>query len=329
MREFKLFDVLRSGLKRYGTILIYFGMLLAFTLIRPQYCSFVNFKSILLQASLLGVIASGMTLVMMTGGADLSVAAVAGLSVLAGLWPVVFGHTPLWVGILIAVAIALFIGAINGVCVSLLGVAPFVATLGTMFLAQGMQYVFSEGGLSISYGFPEAFKFIGMGNLLGVPMPIVIFLIIFLVLHVATEHAPFGRYLRATGLNQFTSELSGIRIRFYTFISYVLCSLLAAILGLTLCSFQTFAAPDLGSSFLMDSLLVVLLGKTLVKNKIAIYGTAFGAIFLRSFETGLAMIGTPVTVLNICKGTLLVCVLLLTLIKQKRAETKTTAQQAA
>mgnify|MGYP000848873003 FL=1 len=322
MKETKLVDIMRVGLKRYGTILIYIGMVLAFSLIRPQYFSFDNFKSILVQASLLGIIASGMTLVMMTGGADLSVAAVAGLSVLAGLWPVVFGNTPLLVGLLISVAIALFIGAINGVCVSKLGVAPFVATLGTMFFAQGMQYVFSEGGLSISYGFPDAFKFIGTGNLLGIPMPILIYLVIFLVLHIATEHAPFGRYLKATGLNQFTSELSGIPIRFYTFISYVLCSLLAAVLGLTLCAFQTFAAPDLGSSFLMDSLLVVLLGKTLINNKIAIYGTAFGAIFLRSFETGLAMIGTPVTVLNICKGTLLVGVLLLTLIKQKRTQKK-------
>lgn len=320
MKETTFQGLMRQILKRWGTLLIYLGMVLVFTAIRPQYFTFDNFKSILVQASLLGIIASGMTLVMMTGGADLSVASVAGVSVLAGLWPVVFGDTPLWVGMIIAFAIALFIGAINGICVSMLGVAPFVATLGTMFLAQGMQYVFSEGGLSISYGFPDAFKFLGTGTLVGVPMPIVIFLVVFLVLHIATERAPFGRYLKATGLNQFTSELSGIRTRFYTFISYVLCSLLAALLGLTLCAFQTFAAPDLGSSFLMDSLLVVLLGKSLINNRIAIYGTAFGAIFLRSFETGLAMVGTPVTVLNICKGTLLVCVLLLTLLKMKRAE---------
>lgn len=322
MKESTIKKFAQDTVKRFGTVLIYLGMISVFTLIRPQYFTFSNFESILVQASLLGIIASGMTLVMMTGGADLSVAAVAGVSVLAGLWPVVFGDLPLALGIVIALAIALFIGAINGICVSMLGVAPFVATLGTMFLAQGMQYVFSEGGLSISYGFPDAFKFLGTGTLVGVPMPIVIYIVIFLTLHILTERAPFGRYLKATGLNQFASELSGIRIRFYTFISYVLCSMFAALLGLTLCAFQTFAAPDLGSSFLMDSLLVVLLGKTLINNKIAIYGTTFGAIFLRSFETGLAMIGTPVTILNICKGALLVCVLLLTLLKQKRAEKK-------
>ncbi len=322
MKESTIPSPVRKALKRYGTLLIYLCMVLTFTMIRPQYFTLDNFKSILIQASMLGVIASGMTLVMMTGGADLSVAAVASVSVLAGLWPVVFGDTPLWAGILFAFAIALLIGSINGICVSMLGVAPFVATLGTMFLAQGMQYVFSEGGLSISYGFPAAFKFIGNGNVLGIPMPILIFLVVFLLLHFATERAPFGRYLKATGLNQFASALSGIRIRYYTFISYVLCSLLAALLGLMLCSFQTFAAPDLGASFLMDSLLVVLMGKSLINNKIAIYGTAFGAIFLRSFETGLAMVGTPVTVLNICKGALLVCVLLLTLFKMKRMENK-------
>lgn len=134
----------------------------------------------------------------------------------------------------------------------------------------------------------------------------------------ATEYAPAGRYLRGTGLNQFASELSGVKIRSFTLLSYVLCSLLAAVLGLVLGASQAYVSPDHGSSFLMDSLLVVLLGKTLVGGRISIYATAFGALFLRSFETGLSMIGIPVTALNVCKGTLLVIILLLALVRQKR-----------
>lgn len=98
----------------------------------------------------------------------------------------------------------------------------------------------------------------------------------------------------------------------YTLLSYVICSLTAAILGLVLCASQSYASPDHGNSFMMDSLLAVLLGKTLMNNKVSIYATAFGALFLRSFENGLSMIGLPVTLLSVCKGILLVVVLLLT-----------------
>lgn len=305
-------------LKKLGTLLIYVGMVAVFTVLKPQYLSFTNFRSILIQAAMLGIIACGMTLVMMTGGVDMSVGAVAGVSTLAGMWIVVFDDVPLPLGILVALGIALVFGLINGICVARLGIAPFVATLGTMFLAQGLQYLFSDGGMSISYGFPTAYRFFGSGSLGPIPMPVLLFLVIFAAILLMTEYTPAGRYLRGTGLNQFTSKLSGIHVRSFTLLSYVLCSLLAAILGLVLGASQAYVSPDHGSSFLMDSLLVVLLGKTLMDGRISALATAFGALFLRSFETGLSMIGIPVTVLNVCKGTLLVVILLLALARHKR-----------
>lgn len=303
-------------IKKNSGMLLYIVMVLVFTLIKPRYLSPDNFKSILIQVSLLGLIGCGMTLVVMSGGADMSVGAVAGASTLAGIWPVVFMGLPVWIGIVIALLVALLFGAINGFCVSRLGVAPFVASLGSMFLAEGLQYLFSEGGMSISYGFPQNYIFLGTGSLGSIPMPVVIFLGVFIALLLLTEYSPIGRYIKATGMNQFTSELSGVRIRMYTFLSYLICALLAAVLGLVLGASQSYISPDHGSSFLMDSLLVVLLGKTLIGGKISVSATAFGALFLRSFETGLSMIGIPVTVLGICKGFLLVGILLLTLLRQ-------------
>ncbi len=294
------------------TVLAYFVMVLFFFLLKPGYLSGSNIRTILIQTALLGIIGSGMTLAMFTGGVDMSVGAVAGVSTLAALYDVAYGHMPLAVGLLLGFGIAIGIGLINGFCVSRLGVAPFVATLGTMFLAQGMQYMFSDGGQAVSYGIPASFTFLGAGSLGPIPMPIIIYLVVFAVLFVVTELAPAGRYFRGTGLNQFASELSGVRIRMYTLLSYVICSITAAILGLVLCASQSYASPDHGSSFMMDSLLTVLLGKTLINNKVSIYATAFGALFLRSFENGLSMIGLPVTLLNVCKGVLLIAILLLT-----------------
>lgn len=294
------------------TVLAYFVMVLFFFLLKPGYLSGSNIRTILIQTALLGIIGSGMTLAMFTGGVDMSVGAVAGVSTLAALYDVAYGHMPLAVGLLLGFGIAIGIGLINGFCVSRLGVAPFVATLGTMFLAQGTQYMFSDGGQAVSYGIPASFTFLGAGSLGPIPMPIIIYLVVFAVLFVVTELAPAGRYFRGTGLNQFASELSGVRIRMYTLLSYVICSITAAILGLVLCASQSYASPDHGSSFMMDSLLTVLLGKTLINNKVSIYATAFGALFLRSFENGLSMIGLPVTLLNVCKGVLLIAILLLT-----------------
>ncbi len=305
-------------LRRYWMLLAYVLMVAVFAAIKPQYLSLSNFRSILIQVAMLGIIASGMTLVVLTGGADFSVGAVAGVSTLAGMWPVVFDGMPLVYGLLIAIGVALAFGVVNGICVSRLGVAPFVATLGTLFLAQGLQYLVSDGGMSISYGFPKAYTFLGTGSLGPVPMPVAIYLVIFVVLLVATEFSPLGRYIRGTGLNQFASERSGIRIRSHTFNVYVLSALLAAILGLILGASQSYVSPDHGSSFLLDSLLVVLLGKTLLNDRMSIYSTALGALFLRSFETGLAMAGTPVTIMSVLKGSLLVAILLLTMVKRMR-----------
>lgn len=311
-------DAHRFRLGNLKTVLTYLLMILFFFIMKPGLLSGSNIRTILIQASLLGIIGSGMTLAMFTGGVDMSVGAVAGASTLAALYDVAYNNMPLGLGFLLGIGLAVGIGFVNGFCVSQLGVAPFVATLGTMFLAQGLQYMFSDGGQAVSYGIPEGFKFLGAGNIGFVPMPVLIFLIVFSVLFVVTELTPAGRYFRGTGLNQFASELSGVRIRMFTLLSYVICSLTAAILGLVLCAAQSYASPDHGSSFMMDSLLAVLLGKALMNNKISIYATAFGALFLRSFENGLSMIGLPVTLLSVCKGVLLVAVLLLTWFAGKR-----------
>lgn len=305
-------------LKRYWMVLSYVVMVVIFNSITPQYLTLFNFRSILTQAAMLGIISSGMALVMMARGVDLSIGAVAGVSTLAGMWPVVFGDLPLIFGFLITMGVALTFGTVNGICISRFGVAPFVATLATLFLAQGFEYLASDGGKSISFGFPEAYRFLGSGTLGPVPMPIVIYLAIATVLLIVTEFSPVGRKIRGTGLNQFASERSGIRIRYYTFIVYVLSALLAGVLGLVLGASQSYVSPGHGSSFLLDALLVVLLGKTLMNGRISIHSTALGAVFLRSFETGLAMAGTPVTIIAVLKGSLLVVVLLLTLIKQPK-----------
>lgn len=298
-------------LKKYEGIVVYVVMFGIFTAIRPAFFSLGNIESIINQTAILGMMALGITVVMISGGMDMSLGAIAGAATLGGLWNVCNDHAPLLGGLLLGLAIGAGFGIINGIAVSRLGVAPFVATLGTMFIAQGLQYLFSDGGMAISYGFPKAFQFIGNGKLLFLRIPVVIFLVVFLVLLYVMDFSPTGRYFKSTGKNQYASELSGVRIRRYTFIAYVISAVLAAAMGMVLCAAQSYASCDHGSTFHMDSILATLLGKTLLGKKISVTATLFGCFTLRTFEAGLAMAGVSVFMLNVFKGVLLILALIL------------------
>lgn len=307
----------KVSVKTIVPFLLLGGMMMAFTILKPTYLSAINIRSILIQTSFLGIISIGATLVMMTGGVEMSNGYVAGLGALAGMWYVVQDDMPMWVGILFALVLVIFIGAINGLCVSRLGVAPFVATLGTMYLAMGLQNWINEGGQQISYGMPKAYIFLGQGSIGIVPMPVLIFLIVFLLFYVLTEYTPMGRFLKGSGLNQFASRLSGVKVSAWVFVSYVLSAVLAGLMGYILGASQKYIASSLGSGYQMDSLLTILLGKTLMGDTISVAATAFGALFLCAFENGLSMIGMPVTTLAICKGVLLIIILLFSRYKKK------------
>lgn len=305
-------------LKTMAPFLVLAGMILIFIILRPAYLSTVNIRSILIQTSFLGIISIGATLVMMTGGVEMSNGYVAGLGALMGMWYVVRNDMPMWLGILLALGVVAMIGSINGLCVSRLGVAPFVSTLGTMYLAMGLQNWINEGGQQISYGMPKAYIFLGQGSIGFMPMPVVIFILVFVIFYVITELTPVGRYLKGSGLNQFASRLSGVRVSAYVFLSYVLSAVLAGLLGYILGASQKYIASSLGSGYQMDSLLTILLGKTLMDGKISVKATAFGALFLCAFENGLSMIGMPVTTLAICKGVLLIVILLFSRFRRKQ-----------
>lgn len=304
-------------LKNIIPLLLFAVMVVIFYVLKPGYLNGINIKSILVQTSFIGIISLGLTLVMMTGGVDMSNGYTAGLGAIAGMWFVVQDDMSMGLGILVAIGFVLLIGVINGLCVSKLGIAPFVATLGTMYLCMGLQNWLDDGGQQISYGFPKEYVFLGQGSIGIIPMPVLIFAIVFIVLYILTEKCPMGRYLRGSGLNQFASKLSGINVSFYVFLSYVLSSLLAGVLGYILGASQKYISSGLGSSYQMDSLLTVLLGKTLTNGKISVWSTAFGALFLCAFQNGLSMLGMPVTTLAISKGVLLIGLLLFSRYRKK------------
>jgi ribose/xylose/arabinose/galactoside ABC-type transport system permease subunit len=305
-------------LRKYIVIVIFVVMIVYFSIVAPAFTNMNNLISTMIQISMLSIVSFGMTIVIINGGVDLSVGAVAGLSTIFGVTLMVYHGVPVYLGIFMGLGLGGTMGLFNGLMIARFGVAPFVATLGTMFIAHGLQFSIRHGE-SIGWGFPQGY--INMGSrtatIAGIPIPIFIFIVIAIVAYLFTEWTTFGRYLRAIGRNQHTAEYSGVRIRVLTMFAYVISGVLAAASGLMLGASQRYIQPNLGDSFLLDALVVALLGKAAFGGTPLILGTIFGAVFVKSMEIGMAMLGAPIMIMNIAKGSLLLAALLLSIYQKK------------
>ncbi|MDI9368080.1 MAG: ABC transporter permease [Thermotogota bacterium] len=319
---------IRVFLMTYLIVVIFFAMVIVFSIASPSFLRVSNLRSIMVQTSMLSIVAFGMTLVMIGGGVDLSIGSIAGLATIFGVTMMVYSGLPAILGILLGLLIGGFVGFFNGLLVSRFNVAPFVATLSTMFIAQGLQFAIRHGE-SIGYGFPAAYISMGSGRggFLSIPTPIWIFIMVLGIMLFITEFTTYGRYVRAIGLNQYASKYSGVRVRLLTLSTYAIAGILAALSGLILGASQSYIQPYIGESFLLDSLVVALLGKAAFAGYASILGTVFGALFLKSLETGMAMLGAPGMVLNISKGVLLLAVLLLSIVQRQSLSARRVAHE--
>jgi simple sugar transport system permease protein len=218
---------------------------------------------------------------MLTGGIDLSVVAAANFSgILAAL---ILKHAlgedasglETGIGIFAAMGTALLCGAacgsLNGALVSRVGISPILVTLGTMQLFTGLALVITEG--KAVHGYPEAFQELGNGTLLGVPIPFLVFLATAMLLAVLTHRTAFGVRLRLLGTNPTAARFAGFPVRSVLFRTYLTTGLLSGLTGLLMIARTNSAKADYGSSYLLQSILVAVLGGV---NPAGGFGTVFG-----------------------------------------------------
>lgn len=240
-----------------------------------------NFESMAFQFPELALLSFAMLISMLTGGIDLSVVATANFSgILAAL---VLKHalgedaSGLETGacILAAMGTALICGALcgslNGVLVSRVGISPILVTLGTMQLFTGLSLVITEG--KAVHGYPEAFQALGNGTLLGVPIPFLVFLATAMLLAVLTHRTAFGVRLRLLGTNPTAARFAGFPVRSVLFRTYLTTGFLSGLTGLLMIARTNSAKADYGSSYLLQSILVAVLGGV---NPAGGFGTVFG-----------------------------------------------------
>ena len=288
-------------------LLLLGGLMLVAGSLEPRFFTGANLLNVLRQSSIIGVISLGMTVVILTGGIDLSVGSVLSLSVL-------FAASTSKTGLPapVAWACALLAGAglgwINGFGVSRLRLPPFIVTLGMMGFARGLSFIYT-GGAPIT-GFNPIFRLPGTGVFAGIPAPALLFGAAFIIVFVLLERCPWGEHIRNTGSNPVAAWGSGIDVPGTISKAYVLCGLLSALAGLMLVGRLDSAQPGAGVGYEFGAIAAVVLGGTSFSGgKGTLAGTILGVLIMGVLENGMNLLNVNPFSEQVVKGVVIAAAL--------------------
>lgn len=292
-------------------IILKYGMLSTLLIIcliigglNPVFLSINNLSNILVQSSIIAIISVGMTFVIISGGIDLSVGSVVALSGMLAGYALSTGY-PTPIAIVACLATGMICGLISGGLVALFRVPPFIATLGIMSVARGLSLMV-QGGRSIS-GFNSDFLLIANGTMIGIPLPICLMIIAYILAHIVAKYTYWGQYVYAIGGNERAAWLSGIPIKTYKIGVYSVCGLLSAVASIILTSRLNSAQPVAGNSYELDAIAAVVIGgASLSGGRGTVIGTLLGALILSVLRNGLSILNIPSYVQQIAIGSVIV-----------------------
>jgi ribose transport system permease protein len=270
-----------------GAIVV-IGIFLSFA--SPYFLKANNFVNIGNQIAINLIIAVGMTLVITSGGIDLSVGAnVALTGIVVALYFSIAGDDPylIFLGLLLGIVVGAGIGLVNGFIINRLNVPPFITTLGTMVAFRGLALVLSNG--RVLYGMPKGFESVFAGFVWGgIPKPVIAAIVTSMVGVFLLNNTTLGRYIKALGGNEQCVRVNGINIKRIKIIIYALGGAMASISGLALTSMMNAAEPIAGNFYELDAIAVVVMGGTnLMGGKGTVVGTILGALLLGVVRNGL------------------------------------------
>ncbi len=270
----------------YGALVAVLVLGALLTLASPYFLTTGNLSNILVQASVIALLAGGQTFVILTGGVDLAVGAVTALAgAIAGHMMIKLGVDP-YVAIMAALAIGAAVGVFNGYLVAFVGIPSFIVTLGGLTLWRGLAYE-STGGFDNS-GMPDPIPFIGYGTFLGVPMPTIITGLFFVVMAFILSSTKLGRYVYAMGSNEMGARQVGINIRWYKLSVYVVSGLCCALSAVVLMARMDTSSGKMAQMFELDAIAAVILGGTsLFGGRGSIWGSLLGAVLITMIRNGM------------------------------------------
>ncbi|MBY3468699.1 ABC transporter permease [Rhizobium laguerreae] len=299
---------IRAGelIRQFSIVLVFFLIVAFFSLANQYFLTWPNWLNLVRQSSINGILAIGVTFVILTKGIDLSVGsimAIAGMMA-ASLVTETNEHFVL-LGILAGLAAGAALGLVNGVLVAAVKVPPFVVTLGMLSVARGLTLIFSEGRPIPNLSAP--FKWIGSGQVFYIPVPILILFLVFVTGWTVLNYTTFGRYVYAVGGNEKAARTSGVSTKIIVGATYVISGLLAGLAGLVLTARTTAALPQAGIGYELDAIAAVVIGGTsLAGGRGSLLGTLIGALIIGTINNGMDLMGVSSYYQQVLKGTIIV-----------------------
>jgi len=300
---------------RVGILMVLVALVILMSAIAPNFNRVDNLLNIARSISVNAILAAGMTLVILTGGIDLSVGSIVAVSGVVSVIAAIAG-VPAPVAICIGLAVGAACGLVNGALTAYLSLAPFIVTLGTMTFLRGLAYTITEGQPIVSSSLN--FKDIGNGYLWGIPMPVIVMAIVYVIVWFILGRTRYGRHVYAVGGNAEAAKLAGVRVKRVVTSVYVLAGACSGLAGVIFAARVISAQPTAGTGYELDAIAAVVLGGTsLAGGRGRIVGTLIGSVILGVLGTGLILLNVPFFTQLLIKGVVIILAVAIDSLKQR------------
>lgn len=299
----------RAFFQRFGLVFSFLLLMIALSLLSERFLTPANLMNVLRQATINGIVSVGMTIVILTGGIDLSVGSVLALSVTVGASLMKQG-TPVGLAVASALGIGTLLGIINGLMITRAKIPPFIATLGMLTVARGLTLLYTQG--QPITGLPATFRWIGTGVVAGIPMPVILSLAVFALGWVFLSRTKYGAQIYLLGDNPTAARLAGVPVDRMTVLVYAISGFCAALAGLVLVARLDSAQPIIGQGYEFNAIAAVVVGGTSFSGgEGGLAGTLLGALLIETLNNGLNLLNVSPLWEQVVKGVVIALALLL------------------
>ncbi|MDQ3174426.1 MAG: ribose ABC transporter permease [Acidobacteriota bacterium] len=304
--------------RQLGTLSGLLGLVVALWALSPHFLTVSNLLNIAEQATIIAIIAVGMTFVIITAGIDLSVGSVLAFSGVV-MASALHQGVPLPVALLVGLGIGLLCGLVNGLLITIGRLPPFIATLGMMSVARGTALMFTQGR-PVS-GFSEGFRSLATGEVLHIPTPVIIMVVVYVTAYYILGRTKLGRYTYAIGGNEEAALLSGVNVKLYKTLVYGLAGMLSGLAAILLTARLNSAQPIAGMNYELDAIAATVIGGTsLLGGEGTVVGTLIGALIMAVLRNGLNLLGVSSFIQQIVIGTVIIVAVLIDMALKRRGK---------
>ena len=306
-------------MKRFERLLPFLSLIVLFVALviaSPHFLTATNLSSVVRQTAVINIMALGMTVVIISGGIDLSVGSILGLGGLMGAMAMERG-VPILPAILIGVFAGLVCGLLNGILITRLKIAPFIVTLGTLGIFRGTALILSNG-LPV-HRLPPAFSILGEGSFAGVPYVLLLLVVCAVAVHILLEHTRLGRYAFAIGSSPAAAVYAGVPVAFHTTAVYAIGGLLTGLAGMIEASRLMTGQPTAGQGYELQAIAAVVIGGgSLRGGEGSVVGTLVGAFIMGLLSNGSDLLGISNYVQQVVIGAVIILAVAVDELRKRR-----------